>query len=538
MSHLCQLIPSQIPLTSSLSWNTPTPSDFKSKEEKTQRRIQIHDDKGNDPDGLDDPPEDSSEDEDDEGTYDENGRPKLISIANPRFQRKQHSSTNKHADEKQTSSVKKNSKPSPKHKKRKKTRSGAKGSLQQEKISVYFKTMKEQELEKQRVTMERCNNRAAKTSSSYWLHFQQNVLDSKDYIAGKKSAKEERKQKRQTEETLKKQLSEAKRLGAKRRWDEHVKDFVPKRGLKPSTIEKAVWNHRVTGLNKAFPPSQPGTIYGEMNDEEKEIIKEYEATLLEKELNKWNHQNHCINQVTQLKYDKESKMWWAKLPGEDDPKNEYVDKGYPRWWMEENFHSDFIEMTIMKEVWLPIPVGDSSECTAPKHLLTDVKIQFPQKNKKTCLFSGLASALSYCKHKKEATSLIRRATKVENLDLNSQILEVKRFMASYLHSIGQSKNFNVRTSNHKKNELSLEQLCEDKTLFVTVVVPQMKNGNQNHAFCVVDDLIFDSTQSHAMKLTNKSVEWICKLNDGFERILIRRKRVGRFSIGDCADLTQ
>ena len=46
----------------------------------------------------------------------------------------------------------------------------------------------------------------------------------------------------------------------------------------------------------------------------------------------------------------------------------------------------------------------------------------------------------------------------------------------------------------------------------------MKNGNQNHAFCVVDDLIFDSTQSFAMKLMKESVEWICKPNDGFERI--------------------
>ena len=89
-------------------------------------------------------------------------------------------------------------------------------------------------------------------------------------------------------------------------------------------------------------------------------------------------------------------MWWAKLPGEDDPKNEYVNKGYQRWWMEENFHSDFIEMTIMKEVWLPVPVGNSLEAIALKELLTEVKIQFPQKNKNTCLFSGLASALTYC----------------------------------------------------------------------------------------------------------------------------------------------
>ena len=91
-------------------------------------------------------------------------------------------------------------------------------------------------------------------------------------------------------------------------------------------------------------------------------------------------------------------------------------------------------------------------------------------------------------------------------------------MASYLPSVGQSKSFNVHMSNYRRNELSLEQLCEDKMPFVTVVVPQMKNGNLNHAFCVIDDLIFDSTQSYAMKLIKESTEWICKPNYGFERI--------------------
>ena len=115
---------------------------------------------------------------------------------------------------------------------------------------------------------------------------------------------------------------------------------------------------------------------------------------------------------------------------------------------------------------------------------------------------------------KEATSLIHRATKVEHLDMDSQIVEVKQFMISYLPSIGQSKSFNVHASNHKKMFCLLKN-CVQKTPFVTIVIPQMKNGNQNHAFTVVDDLIFDSTQSHAMKLTKESIEWICKPNDGF-----------------------
>ena len=92
--------------------------------------------------------------------------------------------------------------------------------------------------------------------------------------------------------------------------------------------------------------------------------------------------------------------------------------------MDENFHPDYIEMTKFRDQFLPVLVGDSNEEEAPVELLTDIKIAFPQKQRSMCLFSSTASALAYCKRKPEATSLIRRSNKVENLDLLSQIKEI------------------------------------------------------------------------------------------------------------------
>ena len=36
-----------------------------------------------------------------------------------------------------------------------------------------------------------------------------------------------------------------------------------------------------------------------------------------------------------------------------------------------------------------------------------------------------------------------------------------------------------------------------------------KDAGVNHAVCVVDDLIFDSTQHFALKLCRESFDWIC-----------------------------
>ena len=47
------------------------------------------------------------------------------------------------------------------------------------------------------------------------------------------------------------------------------------------------------------------------------------------------------------------------------------------------------------------------------------------------------------------------------------------------------------------------------TEFPTVVVPQGRDGSVNHAVCIVDDLVFDSTQPKALKLCRETLDWVC-----------------------------
>jgi hypothetical protein len=71
--------------------------------------------------------------------------------------------------------------------------------------------------------------------------------------------------------------------------------------------------------------------------------------------------------------------------------------------------------------------------------------------------------------------------------------------------------FNAKTSKKKsiKRKLSIQDLLEKRTRFLTVVIPFKRDGSNNHFFVVVDDLIFDSTQACAMKLCRGSLDWIC-----------------------------
>jgi hypothetical protein len=85
-------------------------------------------------------------------------------------------------------------------------------------------------------------------------------------------------------------------------------------------------------------------------------------------------------------------------------------------------------------------------------------------------------------------------------------------MQENIPCIGVCEVYNVRPKNKNFKKLSIQDLLENKTWFPTAVIPYGKDESNNHAFVVVDDLIFDSSQTHAMKLCRESLDWICGEN--------------------------
>ena len=56
--------------------------------------------------------------------------------------------------------------------------------------------------------------------------------------------------------------------------------------------------------------------------------------------------------------------------------------------------------------------------------------------------------------------------------------------------------------------MAWENLFVDLVPFPTIIIPTLLDGTMTHAFCVVDDLIFDSITPFALKLKMESVQWI------------------------------
>ena len=60
----------------------------------------------------------------------------------------------------------------------------------------------------------------------------------------------------------------------------------------------------------------------------------------------------------------------------------------------------------------------------------------------------------------------------------------------------------------KARHLSWDMLFSEIVPHPTIVIPLLADGTHSHAFCVVDDLIFDSSFPFALKLQKESVDWI------------------------------
>jgi hypothetical protein len=69
----------------------------------------------------------------------------------------------------------------------------------------------------------------------------------------------------------------------------------------------------------------------------------------------------------------------------------------------------------------------------------------------------------------------------------------------------------------------LDLKAETSHSWALVVILLGGDGGIGHAITIVGDLIFDSTQSHALKLGKNSLDWWCANDHGFESIYMAIK---------------
>jgi hypothetical protein len=185
-------------------------------------------------------------------------------------------------------------------------------------------------------------------------------------------------------------------------------------------------------------------------------------------------------------------------------------------WVKDNFDGVYVQMVMMEpSAWWPVVIGShrDDDKDAPEALVVKaVYLKYPQHDLDHCLSKGMASCLFYCGEKEAAQKLSRVGSQFLHLTKPVAVAKLRDWMTLEVPSIGGceilSRNAKAK-KNDNKTGITITDLVETKTCFPTLVIPIGKDGSNNHAVVVIDDLIFDSTQEFALKLCRESLDWIC-----------------------------
>jgi hypothetical protein len=176
------------------------------------------------------------------------------------------------------------------------------------------------------------------------------------------------------------------------------------------------------------------------------------------------------------------------------------------WIFREYIH----EAMTTPDKWIGPPIGDPFDRVPPHHLHTKVPTLYVQLNKPFCLAYSFASCLFYCGFDWQARIMASVAEYYSQFHYDQALLSLKNFMTNLCPLIGRPSIYGRRTKGHGRQRrfLTWESLFSDLSPFPTLIIAVMPNGYMSHAFCVVDDLIFDSLTNHALKLNLDSIKWI------------------------------
>jgi len=183
----------------------------------------------------------------------------------------------------------------------------------------------------------------------------------------------------------------------------------------------------------------------------------------------------------------------------------------------EMFDATFLEVVRKTpNVLFGITPGDPiDDAQPPPYLTTSVPTIYQQHNNHYCLTYSLASCLFYCGFRWAGEGLSGEAERISKLPYEGAIKAIRSIMLGLVPVIGLPTLYGIRTKCHKrkKRRMTWEDLFQNTTPYPTLVIPLKPNGTTTHAFCVADDLIFDSTTSLAMKLCKESVQWLFQSDD-------------------------
>jgi len=176
-----------------------------------------------------------------------------------------------------------------------------------------------------------------------------------------------------------------------------------------------------------------------------------------------------------------------------------------------NFEREFLDVVRrLPRQWVPIPIGSANPDDAPDHLLTDIRVKFTQgRDESFCLTYSLASVLWYVGWNRAAKAVAKIARVVQGQSSKQQLRSVFELLTLKAPQFALPVIYNRHTKNGKCRLLDVDRVIRDGAARPLIFIPLGRDGSVAHGTCIIDDLLFDSTQKFALKLSYETLHWVC-----------------------------
>ena len=196
-------------------------------------------------------------------------------------------------------------------------------------------------------------------------------------------------------------------------------------------------------------------------------------------------------------------------------------------WVAATFHPKFLELVRnvgikentrnlqwSKRKWIPVPAGNVKDEKAPQDIIhSSVHCRYQQNDFSTCVFKSMASVFHHAGRKDVASylSLISHARGTEVMDVRQQLERLRTEVRKR------------ETLYRKVDFLTNEKAIARLDIYKPDASPQLcillgKDGGTNHAVGVIQDYVFNSNVSNALKFSKTTLDWCCNCTGGFTRI--------------------
>jgi hypothetical protein len=226
--------------------------------------------------------------------------------------------------------------------------------------------------------------------------------------------------------------------------------------------------------------------------------------------------NVSTTQIKSLRWRPEFRQFWGLERTYVNGVEKFKHVVLENEWVEKSFEKEVLKTVRQvgesnKNRYVKLPIGKGKKIVCNEVSSKYPEMVYKQYNDNTCVFVSIANALHYLQFEDVALQIDDEKRKVMKKSYRENFERLMEYVANFLNTLCYEtfrKTYTVKKITDTKYFNIIESGKQKPNILYHVVLRSI-DGGETHAVAVVHNYIFDGNFTHAMPLTQLSLDKIC-----------------------------